>query len=224
MTVFDRGSLADDALAGARSLVGAMLVRGAGPNARVGRIVEVEAYVGREDLACHARFGPTKRNGVMFGRPGVAYVYLVYGMYNCLNVVVEAEGKAAAVLIRAVEPVSGVGEMRRARADLAADRARARGVEAVAGAVARIEALPVWRLASGPGLVCDAYSINRRDDGVDLCGPSSELRLEVSVDSVHQELAAGPRIGIDYAPEPWRSIPWRMFEAGHRSLSRGGAA
>lgn len=224
MPVLDRGLLADDAVSGARLLVGAMLVRGTGPNARVGRIVEVEAYVGREDLACHARFGQTKRNGVMFGRPGVAYVYLVYGMHNCLNVVAETDGKAAAVLIRAVEPVAGVGEMRRARTDLAAQRARNRGPAAVVAAVARIAALPAWRLASGPGLVCDAYTISRDDDGVDLCDSSSQLRLETSANAEQLELVSGARIGIDYAPEPWRSIPWRVFAAGHRSLSRGGAA
>jgi DNA-3-methyladenine glycosylase len=88
--------------------VGAHLVcERPGADRRVGRIVEVEAYIGEADLASHARFGQTARNAVMFGPPGMAYVYLVYGMHECLNVVTEPEGRPAAVLIRAVEAIEG---------------------------------------------------------------------------------------------------------------------
>jgi DNA-3-methyladenine glycosylase len=96
----------------AHTLLGATLVREDATGRRTARIVEVEAYGGPEDRASHARFGPTARNRVMFGPPGVAYVYLVYGMYDCLNVVSGPEGTAAAVLIRAVEPLEGVARMR----------------------------------------------------------------------------------------------------------------
>lgn len=84
----------------ARALIGKWLVHGA----RAGRIVETEAYIGREDQACHARFGPTPRARMLFGPPGHAYVFLIYGMYDCFNVVAEAEGRPAAVLVRALEP------------------------------------------------------------------------------------------------------------------------
>jgi DNA-3-methyladenine glycosylase len=213
-----RDLLATDTEAAARSLIGARLVRGSGPDMRAGRIVEVEAYVGQADLASHARFGRTRRNEVMFGPPGVAYVYLVYGMYHCLNVVTEPEGTAAALLIRAVEPVAGEDRMRRARLAWLACRAR-RGKDLAEAARRRIQALPSTRLASGPGLVCAAFSIDRSDDGRDLCDPASELRLEVAAGDEPLAIATGSRVGIDYAPEPWRSRPWRFFVPGSAAVS-----
>ena len=114
-----REILGGPTLDAARALIGAELVRespdGDPGRRRVGRIVEVEAYIGEEDAASHARFGRTARSAVMFGPPGIAYVYLVYGMYDCLNVVTEAAGSPAAVLIRAVEPTAGGTQMRGAR-------------------------------------------------------------------------------------------------------------
>lgn len=145
----------------------------------------------------------------MFGPPGVAYVYLVYGMYHCLNVVTEPEGRAAAILIRAAEPVSGLGAMRHAR--LAGEPR---------GRVAAT-AISDRRLASGPGVLCRAMSITRLDTGRDLLDPSSPLRLELADAALPAErVATGPRVGIDYAPEPWRSIAWRFADAASPSLSR----
>ncbi len=166
--------LAGDTLLAARALIGVRLVRGSGPNARVGRIVEVEAYIGQGDLASHARAGMTPRNGIMFGPPGRAYVYLVYGMYNCLNVVTEPDGKPAAVLIRAVEPIAGIDEMRLARSQRRLRARSRRGPDSAGGAIVEpvTRAIVEARLASGPGLVCDAFSITRADNGVDLCDPS----------------------------------------------------
>ncbi len=195
-------------------VLGALLVSGDGPGRRVGRIVELEAYIGLEDMASHARFGRTKRNAVMFGPPGVAYVYLVYGMHNCLNIVTEAPGRPAALLIRAVEPVAGEAEMRLARirrAGAHADYERARQ---------QIERLPSSRLASGPGLVCAAFSIERGHDGLDLCAGNSELRLcDAPAGDEPLPVATGPRIGIGFAPEPWLSRPWRFFVAGNPAVS-----
>jgi DNA-3-methyladenine glycosylase len=221
---FPRGVLAADTLEAARRLIGARLVRSRGPEALVGRIVEVEAYVGRDDLASHARSGRTNRNSAMFGPPGVAYVYLVYGMYHCLNVVTEVEGQAAALLVRAVEPVGGLEAMRAARLRWVGQRARYRDSAAPQLAGSRIAALLPARLASGPGLVCAAYSIDRTDDGLDLCDPASDLRLEIAPEDEPLPIEAGPRVGIDYAPEPWRSRPWRFFVPGNPSVSSAAGA
>jgi DNA-3-methyladenine glycosylase len=140
-------------------------------------------------------------------------------MYHCLNVVVEAEGLAAAVLIRAVEPVRGIVEMRAARSAAAVARA-GRGKTAAEMAGRRIEALPAPRLAAGPGLVCAALSIDRGQNGRDLCDGGADLQLELG-DTPAPAIEAGPRIGIDYADEPWLSLPWRFFVPGSPSLSAG---
>ena len=183
---------------------------------RVGRIVEVEAYIGEDDRASHARFGRTARNSVMYGPPGVAYVYLVYGMYDCLNVVTEPEGRPAAVLIRAVEPVEGVGAMRDARTRRALARSRTPGD--AARAAERLAALPLARLASGPGLVAAAFDISRRDTGTDLLDAVAGLRLATGEPA--ERVEATPRIGIAYAAEPWRSRPWRFVDPTSPAVSR----
>ena len=213
---FPRSPLAQGTESAALALVGAFLVRGSGPDARIARIVEVEAYIGIEDLASHARFGRTNRNAVMFGPPGVAYVYLVYGMHHCLNVVTEPAGRPAALLIRAVEPLSGLAEMRDARIAAIGRRAAQRAV----AERARIRALPAERLASGPGLVCAAFSIDRTADGLDLCDPAAELRLEARPrDEGPIAINSGPRVGIGYAPEPWLGKPWRYYIEGNPAVS-----
>ena len=182
---------------------------------RVGRIVEVEAYIGTDDLASHARFGRTARNAVMFGPPGHAYVYLVYGMYDCLNVVTEVAGRAAAGLIRAVEPIEGVEQMREARV------AWARGRRTPNPATAdRLQTAPAARLASGPGLVTVAFGIDRADSGRDLCDPASPVRLELAAPSDRPaRIGTTPRIGIDYAPAPWHDRPWRFVDLSSPSVS-----
>jgi DNA-3-methyladenine glycosylase len=223
---FSRALLDGDTLEAARLLLGASLVRGSGFRARVGRIVEVEAYVGQDDLASHARVGRSKRNAVMFGPAGLAYVYLVYGMHYCLNVVTEQPGRPGALLVRAVEPLAGMDEMRRARVEWVAartSRAPVRGAPAeparLEAAGERIAALADVSLASGPGLVCAAFSIGRRDAGTDLCEWSSDLRLETAGQDEAWSIETGPRVGIGYAPEPWLSKPWRYWIKGNAAVS-----
>ena len=205
---FPRDILAGDTLDAARAILGALLVRDpdrAGGTRRAGRIVEVEAYVGQDDRASHARMGPTPRNRVMFGPPGIAYVYLVYGMHHCLNVVTELAPRPAALLIRAVEPVEGLDEMRAARGAI-----RAGGHH-----------VPDARLAAGPGLVGLAFGLDRTATGLDLCHPGSTLRIEAAPGgSPAPPVVATPRIGIASAGEPWTSLPWRFLVPGSPSLSR----
>jgi DNA-3-methyladenine glycosylase len=182
--------------------------------------VEVEAYIGRDDRASHARFGETDRNRVMFGPPGHAYVYLVYGMYDCLNVVTEPSGWPAAVLVRAVEPLEGVEAMRLDRIVRATTRRRHTTAEQAATDSERIARLPRERLASGPGLVAAAFGLTTAWTGLDLCAPTSPLRIEVAPgDEPLPAVEATARIGVAYAGEPWAALPWRFVEAGHRSVS-----
>ena len=185
----------------------------------MGRIVEVEAYIGEDDRASHARFGRTARNAVMYGPPGIAYVYLVYGMHECLNVVTEVEGRPAAVLIRAVEPLDGVALMRQARIA----RTRRRGPpqperDAASDRRAeRLAELPPSRLGSGPGLLAAAFDITRADTGRDLLDPGSTLRLEPGAPPAR--VVATPRVGIGYAAEPWRGKPWRLIDPTSPAIS-----
>ena len=219
---FPRDALEQPTLDAARALLGARLVRDpvpatgdrAGLARRVGRIVEVEAYIGEDDLASHARFGPTDRNRVMYGPPGTAYVYLVYGMHHCLNVVTEPAGRPAALLVRAVEPIEGVDAMRAARTALPSERSRGRPSPGVAP-----RPIADVRLAAGPGLVAAAFGITRADTGIDLCDPGAPLRLGAPPqDEPRPEILAGPRVGIGYAAEPWASVAWRFMVAGSPSI------
>ena len=187
---------------------------------RVGRIVELEAYIGEDDRASHARFGRTSRNAVMYGPPGVAYVYLVYGMYDCLNITTEPEGRPAALLVRAVEPVEGVEAMRAARLGWSAARRRDRIASGQAAEAARLAAVPDVRLASGPGLVTAAFGIDRTATGLDLLDPRSPLRLEDRpANEPAPEILTTTRIGIDYAGSPWLEKPWRFTVVGSGAVS-----
>jgi DNA-3-methyladenine glycosylase len=161
----------------------------------------------------------------MFGPPGHAYVYLVYGMHACLNVATEPAGSPAALLIRAVEPIDGVERMRADRIARAAGNRRTTTAERAATDAVRIERTPAPRLASGPGLVAAAFGLTTAWTGTDLCDPASPLRLEIAPRNLAVHGARGsqirttPRIGIGYAGEPWAGRPWRLALAGHPSVS-----
>jgi DNA-3-methyladenine glycosylase len=186
----DREFFSHDPRRVARALIGKVLVRQESARVRLtGRIVEVEAYLGEEDPAAHSASGRTERNAVLFGPPGYAYVYFIYGNHYCLNVSCEPEGKAGGVLFRALEPLCGIDEM-----------AHARGVELKS-------AKDLLQLTSGPGRLSEAFGITRaRDNGCDLTSTSSSLWLG---DNGYRArgIAVTPRIGITKAMDhPLRYI------------------
>jgi DNA-3-methyladenine glycosylase len=193
---------------------------------RVARITEVEAYGGPDDRASHARFGATARTRSMFGAPGIAYVYRVYGMHACLNVVTGPAGAASAVLLRAAEPLTGVDRMREARvaravATRAADRADP------AAALHRIRRLPAARLAHGPANLAAAFGVDVADDGRDLLDAASPLHLEPAPpDEGPTPILATRRIGVAYAGPGWAEQPWRFVAvpAGSAPAAQGGGA
>lgn len=169
----------------ARELLGKLLVRKRGRKRLAGRIVEVEAYLGSGDAAAHAAAGPTARNRVLFGPPGRAYVYFIYGNHYCLNVSCQPAGEAGCVLIRALELVAGVAEM-----------ARPRGLSLATARHGPTSLRWLRQLTSGPGRLCAAFGITRaRDNGRNLTARSSLLSL---VDDGYrpQRIFATPRIGI----------------------------
>ena len=210
-------------LEAARAILGWRLVRDGGSDAsgrRVGRIVEVEAYGDEHDPASHARFGQTARNEVMFGPPGRAYVYLVYGMHDCLNVVTGPIGTPSALLVRAVEPIEGVAEMRAARARRGRERRRTDTTSARPPS-ARPPSIPDVRLASGPGLVCAAFDLDRSLTGTDLFDLRSAVRIEPPpADEPPPVILRGPRVGIAYAGQPSIELPWRFAIAANPAISR----
>lgn len=193
MAVFGREFYDRDTVTVARDLLGCLLVREYEGTVLAGRITETEAYVGRCDKACHAYgYKRTARTATLFARPGTAYLYLIYGMYTCLNFVTEPEGEPAAVLIRAIEPVEGTQTMAQLRFG--------RGVE---------EMTPYQRknFLNGPGKVCRALALDRGLNGHDLLEPP--LYVEGRRDPIG-EVHVGTRIGIDYAQEA-REFPWRFW-------------
>ncbi len=184
---FDR-----DTVTVARELIGARVCLDG--DTVVARLVEVEAYLGEDDLASHAYRGLTPRSQIMFGEPGHLYVYFVYGMHHCANLVTEARGKAGAVLLRAAAVEQGADTIRSRRA-------------ATGGQIADD------RLLSGPGNFCRGLGITRDDNGLDVCSVGARLRV-IPADDV-PNIATAPRIGIRHNTE----AALRFCLAGHPAIS-----
>jgi DNA-3-methyladenine glycosylase len=183
----------------ARDLIGTRLVHDVRGVRTSGIIVETEAYIGEDDPACHAAAGRTARTALMYGRPGVAYVYLNYGIHYLLNAVTEGEGHPAAVLIRALVPEAGQATMRRRRGLAGADTLAAETA-----------------LCRGPGNLGRAMGITLRQNGADLCG-GSRLTIEPGP-GPPGPIAWGPRIGLRVGAE----TPWRCYVEGHPAVSGAG--
>jgi len=185
----------------ARQLLGKLIVRRQSGNLLAGRIVEVEAYLGSDDLAAHAAAGRTARNAVLFGPPGHAYVYFIYGVHYCLNISCLPDGEAGCVLIRALEPVAGLEQMARFR--------KLKGLN--------LESMrDLRKLASGPGRLCEALAITRpRDNGKDMGSRRSDL--QVMDDGFRAgKIAVTQRVGIVKSAE----MPLRYVLDDNQFLSR----
>ncbi len=172
----------------ARELLGCRLVRRLDGERLVGIITETEAYIGETDLGCHAKAGKTKRNFVMYGPPGRAYVYFTYGMHWLLNAVTEAEGFPAAVLIRALETVEGISAVE-----------------------ARRKNVPARNWTNGPAKLTAAFGIDSRQNGIDLTSTDSGLWIEPGNPIPDSSVTNAPRVGLYSVPEPWKSLLWRFL-------------
>jgi len=182
----------------AKDLPGRYLVRRTGEKLLIGKIVEVEAYLGELDPASHAYRGRTRRNEAMFETGGHLYVYFTYGMHFCCNVVTEEEGKGRAVLLRAVEPIEGIDAM-----------AANRGLNLSPSAPKKL-----LELTNGPAKLCQAFGIAREQNGIDLLG--RELFIARGEDISRNDLASSPRIGINNGKEK----RWRFYIRDNPFVSR----
>lgn len=171
----------------ARELIGARLVRILDGMILTGLITETEAYIGEDDLACHAKTGRTKRTDPMYGPPGHAYIYFTYGNHWMLNVVTEKENFPAAVLIRAIQPTEGIDVMMKRRQG---------------------------RDTFGPGKLTQALGITISENYADLTESDSSLRIEAGVFVPDSSVTIGARVGLNNTPEPWLSKPWRFLVRG----------
>jgi DNA-3-methyladenine glycosylase len=182
----------------APDLLGMSLIHDSPAGCIVGRIVEVEAYLGPEDVAAHSAHGRTARNAVMFGPPGHLYVYLVYGIHHCANIVCGPGSKPEAVLLRAAQISQGEALARRARGSV-----------------------PATRLAAGPGNLAAAFGVDRALNGADLTrGPVWLAVPDHSISDTKARIVRTPRIGVDYAG-PWTTRPLRFLIADDPHRSRG---
>ena len=192
MAILSRDFYDRDTLTVARELLGRYVVRVLDGHFLAGRITETEAYIGRCDKACHAYgYRRTERTDPLFMEPGHAYIYLIYGIHNCLNFVTEPAGEPAAVLLRAVEPVCGEDIMYHLRYGEAPTSQYKRR-----------------NLTNGPGKVCKALSLTRAQNRTDLtgkllflCDSPSDFGISATLSPETEQIIAGPRIGVDYAEE-----------------------
>ena len=180
----------------ARKLLGCLLIHCTPDGVAGGMIVETEAYIGAIDKACHAYRNRSECTEIMYHDGGYAYVYFIYGMHYCFNVVTGSEGEGNAVLIRALEPVTGLELMQRRR-----------------------NTKSVRNLCNGPGKLCQALAISKNEYGLDLCATDSPLRLIRYRHVPEAQIVATPRINVAYADEA-AAWPWRFYVKDNLYVSK----
>jgi len=203
MQKLPRSFYEQDAVTVARNLLGKYLVHNIEGEEIAGKIVEAEAYMGPEDKAAHSYNNRrTQRTEIMYGPAGYAYVFRIYGMYNCINVVTSEIDKPQAVLIRALEPVSGLDKM---------------SFKRYAKKHNELKKSQIINLTNGPGKLCMALGINMSNYGDDLCGD----RLYITEGSADEkfDIVSSKRINIDYAEEAV-DYPWRFYIKGNHFVSK----
>ncbi|MBA4313203.1 MAG: DNA-3-methyladenine glycosylase [Chlorobiaceae bacterium] len=178
----------------AKELLGKYLIRKIGDRTLVGKIVEVEAYLGKNDPASHAYRGITKRNEVMFKKGGHLYVYFTYGMHFCANIVTGDEGKGSAVLLRAIEPIEGMEAIMKNR-----------GIEWIDGVMDRWSYGKLLNLTNGPAKLCEAFNIKREQNGTDL--RQDDIFIARGELIARNQIGSSTRIGITSATEK----KWRFY-------------
>jgi len=181
----------------AKDLLGKIFVKTNGRNWLIGKIVEVEAYHGDFDEAAHSFKGKTKRTEIMFEAGGYLYVYFTYGVHYCCNVVTGKKGQGTAVLIRAIEPISGIDKMIKNRFGRKLKNEK-----------------EIINLTSGPGKICQAFNINKSHSGIDLTGDKIFILDGEKINK--QDIGVSRRIGITKSVE----LPWRFFIKNNPYLSR----
>ncbi|MDF2801352.1 MAG: 3-methyladenine glycosylase [Anaerocolumna sp.] len=183
----------EDGVTLAKNLIGKVLVHESADGISKGIIVETEAYMGAIDDAAHSYKGKSGRTSVQYGSGGFAYIYLIYGMHYCMNIVANVEDRPEAVLIRALEPIEGIDIMKiRRKTD------------------------KIHNLCNGPGKLCQAMGIDKRHYGIDLCGET--MYVEDSKENIQTEVIASKRINIDYAEQSKDNL-WRFTPEGNKFIS-----
>lgn len=194
MVKLTREFYAKETLQVAKELLGKVVVHQVNGVKLKGKIVETEAYIGSIDKASHAYGGKkTPRLEALYGKPGIAYVYFIYGMYHCFNVITKEEGSPEGVLIRAIEPIDGIEEMSKLRFNKVYNE---------------LTKAQFKNLSSGPSKLCIAMNINKENNKQDLC--AGNLYIEESMDKEKIEIIEAKRIGIDYAEEA-KEFKWRFY-------------
>lgn len=199
----------------AQSLLGKLIVRKYGHNTLIGKIVETEAYYGPKDLASHASRGKTPRTQLMFDQAGLAYIYLIYGMYYCFNIVTEAKDFPAAILIRAIEPIEGIKQMYRNRY-CHGELSRTMTPTCHPSTKLRM----TNNLTNGPAKFCQAFKIDKTLNGINLItGQKLYLTEDEKIKLNPNQIKKAKRIGIDYAGA-YKNKPWRYYLKNNQFISK----